>query len=429
MCLNITNALIVNSDNAQERVNLRIANGRIEKITPVDIAAFEPTSEDVYIDAAGYVILPGLIDVHSHLRDPGQEYREDIVSGTRSAAKGGFTSVCCMPNTKPVLDTPELVRYVIEKNSNEGCINVFPIAAITKGLIGLELTDMKALRDAGAVAVSDDGRPVPTSGVMLKAIKAAHENDLRIISHCEECDLSEGGCMNEGMVSETMGVKGIPTAAEDIMVSRELILADYAGLPVHIAHVSTALSVDLIRQAKRRGTQVTAETCPHYFTLTEEACIQYGANAKMSPPLRSQKDVDAVIEGLKDGTLDMIATDHAPHHESEKNNGFEKANNGILGFETAFALSYTYLVKAGHLSLNELSMKMSRNPSDLMNLSRGKIEVGAIADLILVDFNHEFTFDKESMKSKSRNTPYDGWKLYGEVRYTFVDGKIVYQMQ
>lgn len=377
------------------------------------------------LDIKGMHLFPGLVDAHCHLRDPGQEYREDIHTGTRSAAAGGFTDVACMPNTKPVADNKTVVRYIIEKAAREGVVRVHPIGSVTKGLEGLELSEMGTMKEAGIVAVSDDGRPVVSASVMLKAMTYAAQFGLRVISHCEDPDLAEGGAMNEGVVSTRLGLRGIPSAAEEVMVSRELILAENAGLPVHIAHVSTALAVQLIREAKKRGVNVTAETCPHYFTLTEEACEGYDTDAKMNPPLRTEHDRIAIIEGLKDGTLDMIATDHAPHHIDEKNVEFDKANNGIVGFETALPLALTFLVKPGFLSMSDLVDKMSKAPAAMLGLPEKKVAAGYPADLVLVDMETVWTVNRNTLASKSRNTPYHGWKLNGLVKLTMVAGQVV----
>ena len=377
------------------------------------------------LDISGLHVFPGFVDAHCHLRDPGQEYREDIVTGTRSAAAGGFTDVACMPNTVPVLDNKAVVRYVVEKAAREGAVRVHPIGAVTKGSLGTELAEMGLMKEAGIVAVSDDGRPVRDAAVMLKAMTYAAQFGLRVISHCEDMSLAEGGAMNEGEVSTRLGLRGIPTAAEDLMVSREIILSEYAGIPVHIAHVSTASAVRLIRDAKARGVQVTAETCPHYFTLTEEACIEYDTNAKMNPPLRTRVDVEAVIAGLRDGTIDMIATDHAPHHADEKDVEFDKANNGILGFETAVGLCLTYLVEPGHLSLTVLADRMSHAPAAMLGLPGKAFKTGLPADFTIVDTQKQWTVDRETFASRSRNTPYHGWTLHGRAVMTFVDGRLV----
>jgi dihydroorotase len=374
------------------------------------------------IDAGGMYIFPGLVDAHCHLRDPGYEYKEDIESGTRSAAKGGFTSVACMPNTNPVLDSEAMIKFVINKGKADGLVNVYPIGAVSKGLKGEELSEIGELKFAGAVALSDDGRPVGNSSLMKKAMQYASMFDITIISHCEDLDLVDEGLMNEGYQSSILGLKGNPAPAEEVMIARDLILAEYTKATIHIAHVSTGLGVDLIRNAKRRGVKVTAETCPHYFTLTDQACEGFNTNAKVNPPLRTQKDVDAIIEGLKDGTIDIISTDHAPHHIDEKNVEFKLAANGLVGFETAFPLAVTYLVKPGHLSLQQLISKMSLNPSKMLGLNKGTIEVGACADLMIFDINEQYTVDISKFESKSKNSPYNGFMLYGQPRYTIVGG-------
>lgn len=377
------------------------------------------------IYAQGKYVLPGLVDAHCHLRDPGQEYKEDIETGTRSAAKGGFTSIACMPNTSPVIDNEAIVKYIINKAKQDGVVNVYPIGAISKGLKGEELSEIGELKFAGAVAVSDDGKPLKNSALMKKALQYSSMFDITVISHCEDLDLVDEGTMNEGYMSTVLGLRGIPSAAEEIMVSRELILAEYTKIPVHIAHVSTELSVDLIRHAKSRGVKVTCETCPHYFSLTDEACEGFNTLAKVNPPLRTRKDVDAIIEGLKDGTIDIIATDHAPHHQDEKNVEFAIAANGMVGFETALPLCVTYLVKPGYFTMEQLVEKMCVNPSKILGLNKGSIEVGSSADLTIIDMDEEYVVDVSKFSSKSKNSPFDGFKLQGTVYYTIVNGNVV----
>ena len=377
------------------------------------------------IDAKGMYVLPGLVDAHCHLRDPGLEYKEDIETGTRSAAAGGFTSIACMPNTKPVLDNEAMIKYVINKAKSDGVVNVYPIGTISKGLKGEELSEIGELKFSGAVAISDDGRPVANSSLMKKAMQYASMFDITIISHCEDLDLVDGGLMNEGYQSSVMGLKGNPAPAEEVMIARDLILAEYTQATIHIAHVSTELGVDLIRNAKRRGVKVTAETCPHYFSLTDEACEGFDTNAKVNPPLRTQKDVDAIIEGLKDGTIDIIATDHAPHHIDEKNVEFMQAANGLVGFETALALAITNLVKPGHLTIEDICKKMCLNPAKMLGLSKGSIEVGAAADIVIFDTEEQFTVEVSKFYSKSKNSPFDGFTLYGQPSYTIVGGATV----
>lgn len=405
-----------------ERTNVLIDEGIV-----LSTKAAADIEADKVIDAGGLYVLPGLVDAHCHLRDPGYEYKEDIISGTKSAARGGFTSIACMPNTNPAVDNAAVVRYIIEKSQKEGYVNVYPIGAITKGLEGNELSEMGIMREAGIVAVSDDGKPVMNSDVMKKALIYAGQFGLPVISHCEDLNLTDNGSMNEGLTSTILGLRGIPSASEDVMVSREIILSEYTNVPIHIAHVSTKVSVELIRQAKNRGIKITAETCPHYFTLTEEACRDYNTNAKMNPPLRSQKDLEAVIEGLKDGTIDIIATDHAPHHFDEKNVEFEKAANGIVGFETALALSYTGLVEKGHLSFQQMIEKLTVNPAEMLKIDKGTLEEGKTADIILVDFDNEYKVDVSKFVSKGKNSPFDGFKVKGRVMTTIVGGKFVYE--
>ncbi|HHV98574.1 MAG TPA: dihydroorotase [Clostridiaceae bacterium] len=397
-----------------------IENGKIVEIGH----DLELINGDV-IDASGMYVLPGFVDAHCHLRDPGFEYKEDIESGTMSAAMGGFTSIACMPNTNPVIDNESVIRYIKSKAKQDGFVNVYPIGAITKGLKGEELAEIGELKFAGAVAISDDGNPVSNSSVMKKALQYASMFDITVISHCEDRELSDEGVMNEGYQSTILGLKGIPTAAEEIMVARDLILAEYLKVPIHIAHVSTRLSVELIRNAKKRGVKVTAETCPHYFSLTDEACSGFNTLAKVNPPLRTRQDVDAIIEGLADGTIDIIATDHAPHHADEKDVEFNIAAFGMVGFETALPLAITNLVKPGHLTMNQLVEKMCLNPSKILGLNKGTIEVGRTADITIVDINEENIINVNNFKSKSKNSPFDGFKLTGAVYYTIVNGNVV----
>ncbi len=417
----IKNGIIVNAEQKMETTqDILIDNNKIIKINSTIDEQVE-----LVIDAEGKYVLPGLVDAHCHLREPGYEYKEDIESGTRSAAAGGFTSIACMPNTKPVVDNQAIVKFIIDKARNEGYVNVYPIGAITKGLEGKELAEIGELKFAGAVAISDDGKPVQNASLMKKAMQYASMFDITVISHCEDMDLLDGGTMNEGYQATTMGLRGIPAIAEEVMVSRELLLAEYLNAGVHIAHISTERSVDLIRHAKKRGVKVTCETCPHYFTLTESACEGFNTFAKMNPPLRIQKDVDAILEGIKDGTIDIIATDHAPHHIDEKNVEFELAANGIVGFETAFALSYTYLVKTGVITIEQLVNKMSLKPSKILGLNKGVIQEGRVADITIVDINKKYTVDIEKFKSKSKNSPFGGFELYGTIEYTIVNGKLI----
>ncbi|MGN1059740.1 MAG: dihydroorotase [Clostridia bacterium] len=398
-----------------------IAGGKIKKIGE-NLAP--ETEASVVIDAAGKIVAPGLVDMHCHLREPGQEYKEDIESGTRSAAMGGFTSVACMPNTSPALDNAAMIEFVKSRAAAVGSVHVWPIGAVSKGQKGEQLAEIGDMRAAGAVAVSDDGRPVASPELMRRALEYAAMFNTLVISHCEDLSLA-GGAMNEGAVSTRLGLVGIPNAAEEVQLARDVILAGETGKRIHIAHVSTAGSVEIVRQAKRRGIRVTAETCPHYFTLTEEAVEGFNTNAKMNPPLRTAADVEAVIEGLADGTLDAIATDHAPHHEDEKDVEFAAAANGIVGFETALGLGITYLVRTGRLSLARLLEAMTCKPADILGIPKGRLTENADADLVIFDMDKPYEVDVNRFASKSKNSPYHGFKLYGRAEYTMVDGRIV----
>ena len=378
------------------------------------------------VDAAGCYVTPGLIDMHVHLRDPGLEYKEDIVTGTKAAVAGGFTSVCCMPNTKPAIDCKAIASYIINKAKTEGFCNVFPVGTITQGMGGERMSEMGELKEAGCVAVSDDGKPVKSSELMRRALQYAGGIGIMVISHAEDLELVGEGTMNEGYTSTELGLKGIPRVAEDIATAREIMLAEYTGAPVHIAHVSTAGSVRIIRDAKARGVKVTCETAPHYFTLTDDAVRGYNTNAKMNPPLREAADVAAIKAGLKDGTIDCIATDHAPHHLDEKDVEFNEAMNGIVGLETSLPLSLG-LVADGVLTLEQLVEKMSVNPSNILKLSRGTIAAGAIADITVIDPNLQWTVTAEALNSKSKNSPFLGRGMTGGAKCTVVGGVVKFK--
>ncbi len=380
---------------------------------------------DEIIDAEGLTLFPGLIDMHCHLREPGFEYREDIKSGTASAAKGGFTSVCCMPNTNPVCDNAAVVEGILRKADQVASCHVYPIGAASKKLEGKEISEMGLMKEAGIVAVSDDGKPIATANLLKKVLEYASDFDLPVLNHCEELSIAEGA-MNEGAISTALGLRGIPAIAEEIMISRDIQTAEYLDMPIHICHVSTKKGIEIIRQAKKRGVKGTCETCPHYFSLTEEACQTYDTNFKMNPPLRTEEDRLAVIEGIKDGTIDCIVTDHAPHHIDEKDIEFSLANNGIIGFETAFAVGYTYLVKTGEVSLIDMIKTMTENPSRILNLGRGSLGKDMSADVMLADLSQEFVYTKEEIRSKAANSPYIGTKLTGRVKLTIAGGKITY---
>ena len=388
---------------------------------------FDESKADRIFDAKGAMVLPGLIDMHVHLREPGYEYRETIATGTAAAARGGFTSVCPMPNTDPVCDNPAVVSGILKKAKEAGKCRVYPIGAASKGLAGKELAEIGLMKEAGIVAVSDDGKPIANAGLMRKVLEYASDFDVPVLNHCEDYSIDMEGSMNEGVVSTSIGIKGIPTASEDIMIARDIIIAEYLGLPTHECHVSTKGGMRMIREAKARGVKVTCETCPHYFTLTDKECESFDSNFKMHPPLRTEEHRQAVIEAIADGTVDCIVTDHAPHHQDEKVLEFSLANNGIVGLESSFALSYTYLVKPGIISVERLMDLMCYNPSKLLGLGRGGMEVGDDADFAIFDLENEFIFDKEKMLTKGRNTPYDGWKLYGETMLTVMGGNITYE--
>ena len=381
---------------------------------------------ELVLDGQGLTALPGLIDAHVHLRDPGFEYREDIITGTRAAAHGGFTAIAPMPNTNPVADTVPIIRYMIDKAATAGFCRVLPIGAATKKQEGQELSEIGLMTEAGAVAFSDDGVPIASAGMMRKAMEYAAFFDRVIISHCEDPELAKDGVCNEGIVSTEMGLKGIPSIAEDIMIDRETRIAEYLGCHVHIAHVSTAGGVECVRAAKARGVKVTAETCPHYFTLTEEAIRGFNTLAKVNPPLRTESDRLAIIAGLQDGTLDIIATDHAPHHTDEKDCEFSLANNGLIGLETCFPLVYTRLVEPGHLSLADAVSKLTANPARLLKQPKPGLEVGLAADLTLVDLEETVTYDAASSLSKARNTPFQGFELRGFPQLTIMAGNITW---
>lgn len=400
--------------------DILLENGRISQIGPSLSGRGCRT-----LDADGLCLAPGLVDMHVHLRDPGLTHKEDIESGCEAAAAGGVTSVAAMPNTFPAADSPETIRYILEKASHAKA-RVLPVAAITKGLAGKELTDFEALKQAGAVAFSDDGCPVSTAYLMAEAMKCAAGLGTPVLAHCEDKTLTRGGLIHEGAVSKALGVPGVPAAAEDAGTARELALSLSTGAPVHICHVSTAVSVEMIRAAKRMGAKVTAETCPHYFMLTDDVLLSRDADYRMSPPLRPERDRMAVLEGLRDGTIDVIATDHAPHTAQEKAD-FENAPNGVIGLETSLAAGITCLVGQGFMGLPELLYRMSALPAQLLGAPCGALREGGIADLMLFDPRESWAVDPARFHGKSCNSAFKGLRLQGRVQYTFCRGELVYQ--
>jgi len=377
------------------------------------------------INAAGKLVVPGLIDIHVHLREPGLEAKETIATGTRAAARGGFTSIACMPNTKPVADNQAVIEFIKVRAAQSGVVNVFPIGAITKESRGAELAEIGDMKSVGVVALSDDGQPVANSDVMRRAMEYARMFDLPIISHSEDKDLVAEGVMNEGYMSTVLGLKGINRAAEEVMVARDIILSEVTGCPVHIAHISTAGSVRLVRAAKARGVKVTAEATPHHFTLTDEAVQGYDTATKVNPPLRTAEDVAAVKTGLADGTIDIIATDHAPHTQEEKDVEYNYAPFGMVGLETAIGLVFKELIEPGVLTLAEAIAKMTINPARLLRLNKGTLTAGADADITIIDPELEEEVRIEELASKGKNTPFAGWNLKGLPVATIVGGRVV----
>ena len=426
MTLVIKNGRVIDPANSlDEPKDLLIHKGRIKAIESPGSISFEAGEKPSVIDAKGCVVCPGLIDMHVHFREPGFEYKETITSGCQSAAAGGFTSVAVMPNTNPVNDTRAVTEHILSLARTEDIINVYPIAAITQKLEGERLSEMADLKNAGAIAFSDDGRPVMNNELMRRAFEYSKMFKLPLIQHSEMLDLTEGGCMNEGMVSTELGLKGMPTEAEDIMVYRDIALLEKTGGRLHVAHISSKNSVDLVRHAKSKGLSVTCEVAPHHFTLTDEAVRGYDTNTKMSPPLRAIDDVEAIKEGLQDGTIDIIATDHAPHDIADKQVEYQNACFGIVGLETALPLSLK-LVDEKILSMGDVIKKLTSTPADIFNLKAGSLSLGNEADILIFNPNLEYSIDISKFHSKSKNSPFDGWKVKGKVIHTLVKGKTAY---
>lgn len=419
----LKNGLVVDyKNNVQENLDILIEGKKIKKV-----AKYINEDADKIIDCTDLVILPGMIDMHCHLREPGFEHKETIETGSKSAVCGGYTTICPMPNTKPAPDTVEVLKEVIEKGKKANLCNVLPYAPVTKGEKGEELVNFEELKKAGAIAFSDDGMPVVNARFMRQAIIEADKLGTFVSSHCEEKSVSSGA-INAGEIAERLGVEGVLPEAEEIMAAREIVISETNNVRAHICHISTKTSVNMIRDAKERGVKVTCETCPHYFTFTVEEVLKSGVNAKMNPPLREEKDRQAIIEGLKDGTIDSIITDHAPHAEEEKAKGLAQAPNGIIGFETVVPAIIMNLVEPGHLTYLDVARLTSYNPSVLLGLDdKGTIEEGKTADITIIDPNKEYVYTKEMVVSKSKNSPFIDKKLKGRNKYTIVSGNVVYE--
>lgn len=411
------------SQGMDDRLDILMEQGKIAKIAK-DLP--RPVGDVLIIDVAGCVVAPGLIDMHTHLREPGFEYKETIQSGCEAAVAGGFTSVACMPNTSPVNDNRSVTEFIGRKAAEAGLAHVYPIASISRQSEGAILSEFQDLKDAGAIGFSDDGRPVMNSALMRRALEYAGSLGLPVIAHCEDTYLSAEGAMNEGFVSTELGLSGIPSVAEDVMVARDILLAQYTGTAVHIAHVTTAGAVFLIRQAKERGISVTAETAPHYVTLTDEAVRGFGTDTKVNPPLRTAEDIAALKEGLRDGTIDAIASDHAPHAVTDKDVEFDYAACGIVGLETSLALSLR-LVDEGILTIGQLIARMSTRPAQILGIPRGTLREGFEADVTVIDLEKRWIVDRATFRSRGRNSPFQGWPLHGKAVITIVSGAIKYR--
>jgi dihydroorotase len=420
----IANGHVIDPSQFWDRIaDVAIEDGRIREVAP-DI---DKTGCEVF-DASDLIVAPGFIDMHVHLREPGFEHSETIESGSRSAAAGGFTSVCCMPNTQPINDSANVTSYILDRARHLALVNVYPIGAITKGSAGEELAAIASMKEAGIVAISDDGRPVMNARLVRRAMEIARSFDLPLIEHCEDLNLSAGGDMHEGMQSTRLGLRGIPRSSEDVMVARDLILAEVTGVRYHVAHISSHYSVAMVRHAKSLGLPVTSEATPHHFVLADTDMRPYDSSYKMKPPLRESMDVEAVTEGLVDGAIDVIATDHAPHPGDEKMQEFERCPFGIIGLETALGLSLQQLFHSRRMTLANLVRLFTQNPASIMSLDRGTLRVGGPADVTIFGLHHEWTYDVNRSPSKSRNTPFHGWQFKGGPVASIVGGNIVWRL-
>lgn len=419
MTILIKQGRVINpAENRDEITDILVEDGVISKIdTNIETAA------DEVIDANGCFVMPGLIDLHVHLRDPGLTYKEDIETGGQAAANGGYTTICCMPNTKPVVDNKEVVEYIVDKAKEKSPVNVLPVGAVTKGMLGREITDVFELKEAGICAISEDGKSVMDAQVYREAMHNAVKANVPVLAHCEDINLVHGGVINMGDKSEEFGVNGISNAVEDIIVARDILLAKETGATLHLCHCSTKDSVEMVRQAKAEGIKVTAEVCPHHFAMCTDDMVSADSNYKMNPPLRTREDMEALIKGLSDDVMDVIATDHAPHSAEEKARPITEAPFGIVGSETAVPLTVTYLLKPGHITPMQMAEKMSYNPAKVLGIDKGDISVGKIADIAIINPDKEYVIDVAEFKSKGKNTPFNGMKVCGYVEHTIVGGK------
>lgn len=408
---------------AISQVDMLVEDGKVALLE----RGIEADDVDQVIDAKGFMVCPGLVDMHVHLRDPGLTYKEDIFTGTMAAARGGVTSLVCMANTSPVLDSPEQITYVKETAAKACGVNVYPVGAVSCHLRGKELTDFEALKNAGAIALSDDGNNIDDANLMRDALIRARRQGMTILAHCEDSNMVGNRAVNEGSVSRQLWLEGRPAIAEELIIMRDAMLAEETKAPIHVCHISTAKSVDIVRRMKKKGIAITCETCPQYFTLTEDEILAKGPLARVNPPLRTEKDVKGIITGLKDGTIDVIATDHAPHSAEEKNRELTKAPSGMVGLETSLAITLTQLYHTGRMELPDIIRRMTANPASILKLQKGRLTLGSDADIVIFDPDEEWIIDPDQFASKGRNTPFGGKTVKGKVKYTIVAGKVIYQ--